>query len=113
MGWIGQCRPGAALVGAWLNTGGFWIREDPDGEGGSTRVGYLEFRWFDKREIENPVGLGIVNEGKGFDGLRKEREESGLVDLREGQPRQGRSSNYERMQVFKKTSRCNAHDAMR
>ena len=45
------------------------------------------------------VGLGTVNEGKGFDELRKEREESGPVDQREGQPRNGRSGNYERMQV--------------
>ena len=54
----------------------------------------------DKRDSKNLVGLRTVNEGKGFDELRKEREESSPVDLREGQPRQGRSSNYERMQVL-------------
>ena len=67
----------------------------------------------DKRDSKNPVGLGTVNEGKGFDELRKEREESGPVDLREGQPRHGRSGNYERMQVFKNKCGRNAHDAMR
>ena len=32
-------------------------------------------RWYDKRESKKPVGLGTVNEGEGFDGLQKEREE--------------------------------------
>ena len=50
--------------------------------------------------IDNPIGLGMVNEGEGFDGS-EEREESGPVDLRESQLRQRRSGNYERMQVLK------------
>ena len=37
---------------------------------------------------------------KGFDELRKEIEESGPVDLREGQPSHRRSGNYEQMQVL-------------
>ena len=28
-----------------------------------------------QERIENPVGLGMVNKGEGFDGLKKEREE--------------------------------------
>ena len=61
------------------------------------------------------MGARDLTKGHGdkrFDGLRKEREESGPVYLREGQPRQGRSGNYERMQVLK-TMTATSADAMR
>ena len=62
--------------------------------------GCREVRWFDKRETQTRLVPERSTKAKGFDELRKEREESGPVDLREGQPRHGRSGNYEKMQVL-------------
>ena len=76
--------------------------DDPDPTVMTVRVGFGGVSDTHER------GLTKGHGDKGFDGLREGREESGPVDLRGGQQRQGRSGNYERLRVLRKHA-----DAMR
>ena len=45
VGWLRRSREEMDLGWLVLNEGGFWIKENPDVDGGGARVGSLEIRW--------------------------------------------------------------------